>query len=255
MAVPGPARTLALVVEYDGSRFFGMQRQSTLPTVAAELERVLATLLGEPVTIVAAGRTDARVHATGQVVSVNTTSGYDINRLPIAASALLRSSSIAVVRASERAPGFSARHDALARTYRYRLLNRVAPSPLLARRAFHVRKPLDVDAMRAGARSLIGEHDFAAFCATPPATGGTTRTVQAIAVERSGETIDIRVSADSFLHQMVRIVAGTLVDVGRGKIAPAEVAGILASKDRRHAGFTAPAHGLYLERVDYAEPV
>lgn len=248
-------RTIAMVIEYDGTYFHGMQRQSTLATAAGELERALCVLFGHEVRIVAAGRTDAGVHATGQVVSCTTTSDFDLDRLPIAASAMLRGASIAVVRAVEREAGFSARRHALARTYRYRILNRVAPSPLHARRAFHVRAPLDVLAMRAGAAGLIGEHDFAAFCATPPQNGSTVRTVTALSVDRTGEFVDVWITADSFLHQMVRILVGTLIDVGRAKLGPRVVPEILASRNRERAGFTAPGHGLYLERVHYAEPI
>jgi tRNA pseudouridine38-40 synthase len=248
-------RTIAMVVEYDGTRYHGMQRQTELPTVAGELERALSTLFGDAVRIVAAGRTDAGVHAFGQVVSCSTTSAFDIDRLPIAASAMLREAGIAVVRAVERPLGFSARRDALARTYRYRILNRAAPSPLHAMRAFHVRAALAIPAMRDAAALLVGEHDFAAFCATPPARGTTVRTLTALTVERSGDFVEAWLTADSFLHQMVRIIVGTLVDVGRGKLEPGDVAGILASRRRESARFTAPAHGLYLERVHYAEPI
>jgi len=244
-----------MVVEYDGTGYHGMQRQTTLPTVAGELERALSTLFGHDVRVVAAGRTDAGVHATGQVVSCTTTSTFDLARLPIAASAMLRGSRIAVVRAVEREPEFSARRHALARTYRYRILNRTAPSPLNERRAFHVRAALDVALMRAGAESLVGEHDFAAFCAKPPARGGTMRTVTGISVDRTGDFVEVWMTADSFLHQMVRIIVGTLVDVGRGRIAPADVESILASRERERAGFTAPPHGLFLERVHYADPI
>jgi tRNA pseudouridine38-40 synthase len=248
-------RTIAMIVEYDGTRYHGMQRQTTLPTVAGELERALSTLFGHAVRIVVAGRTDAGVHAEGQVVSCTTDSVFDVERLPIAASAMLRESAIAVVRAVEREAGFSARRNALARTYRYRILNRVAPSPLHAMRAFHVRAPLDVTAMRAGAALLVGEHDFAAFCATPPSRGGTVRTLTALTVDRDGESVEVWLTADSFLHQMVRIVVGTLVDVGRGKFPPERVAEILAARRRTSAGFTAPAHGLSLVKVHYAEPI
>src|SRR5579863_5975741 len=188
-------RTSALVVEYDGSRYHGMQRQSELPSVAGELEHALSTLFGEPVRVIVAGRTDAGVHAAGQVVSFSTTGTFDLSRLPIAASAMLRASGIAVLRCAERDAGFSARRDALARTYRYRILNRVAPSPLLAMRVFHVRKPLDVDAMRAAATPLIGEHDFAAFCATIPERGTTIRTVTALSVDRVGEVVEVWITA------------------------------------------------------------
>jgi tRNA pseudouridine38-40 synthase len=188
------------------------------------------------------------------VVSFSTGSTFALERLPIAASALLRSSGIAVVRAVARQPGFSARRDALARTYRYRILNRKAPSPLFERRAFHVRAVLDTDAMRAAAATLVGEHDFAAFCATPP-RGTTTRILTSLNVARDEDFVDVWATADSFLHQMVRIVAGTLIDAGRGKTDPSGVARILASRRRERAGFTAPPHALYLERVQYAEPV
>ena len=251
----GALRTIAMVVEYDGSGYHGMQRQTSLPSIAGELERALSTLFGHDVRIVAAGRTDAGVHAAGQVVSCTTTSDFDLARLPIAASAMLRGSRIAVLRAVEREAGFSARRHALARTYRYRIVNRAAPSPLNERRAFHVRAALDVPAMRLGAEPLVGEHDFAAFCATPPARGGTVRAVTSVSVDRAGGFVEVWMTADSFLHQMVRIVVGTLVDVGRGRIAPSDVAAILASRERARAGFTAPPHGLFLERVHYAEPV
>jgi tRNA pseudouridine38-40 synthase len=248
-------RTIAMVIEYDGTGYHGMQRQSEHPTIAGELERALSTLFAHDVRIVAAGRTDAGVHAVGQVISCVTTSGFDLRRLPLAASAMLRQAGIAVVRAVERDAGFSARRHALARTYRYRILNRPAPSPLNAHRAFHVRAPLNVPAMRSGGERLVGEHDFTAFCATPPPRGGFVRTVTALSVDRAGDLVEVWMTADSFLHQMVRIITGTLIDVGRGKIDERAVGELLAAKRRDLAGFTAPAHGLYLERVHYAEPI
>ncbi|HEY7994156.1 MAG: tRNA pseudouridine(38-40) synthase TruA [Candidatus Eremiobacterales bacterium] len=251
----GVLRTIAMVVEYDGTGYHGMQRQTTLPTVAGELERALSKLFAHDVRIVAAGRTDAGVHATGQVVSCTTTSAFDLARLPIAASAMLRGSRIAILRAVEREPGFSARRHALARSYRYRIVNRTAPSPLNERRAFHVRAALEIATMRAGSEQLVGEHDFAAFCATPPVRGGTTRTLTGISVDRAGDFVELWMTADSFLHQMVRIVVGTLVDVGRGRLTPQEVGAILVSRQRERAGFTAPPHGLFLERVHYAHPI
>ncbi len=247
-----PTRTLALVLEYDGSAYHGFARQTELPSVAERVEQALETLFGHDVKIEAAGRTDAGVHATGQVVSCVTTSEMQLRRLAVAASALLRPHSIAVVRAVECAAGFSARHDALSRTYRYRILNRVAPSPLHARRAFHVSATLDTDAMRAGAAFLTGEHDFAAFCAVESRSKGTRRNVQSVELQRSGDFLDIVITADSFVHNMVRIVAGTLIEVGRGRRTPADVGEVLALGVRTRAGFTAPAHGLYLERVTYA---
>jgi len=249
------ARTLALLVEYDGSDYHGFQRQTNHRTVAGELERALSTLLRHPVTLVAAGRTDAGAHATGQVVSFETTTDVSLERLPIAASAVLAQSGIAVLRAVEREAGFSARHHALARRYRYRILNRVAPSPLLRRRVFHVRARLDLDAMRAAAAQLIGRHDFAAFSAGPAHERGTVRELRALEIARAGESIDVIVTADSFLHRMARLIVGTLLDVGRGRRDADDVAAMLASGKRTHAGACAPAHALYLEYVEYAPPI
>ena len=248
-------RTLALIVEYDGTDYCGFQRQSGVPSVASELERALALLLGHAVKLVAAGRTDAGVHATGQVVSFATTSEFPIKRLPVAASALLRERRIAVLRAAERAAGFSARFDALARSYRYRILNRTAPSPLERLRVFHVSAGLDLDAMRAAAALLEGTHDFAAFSALAPGNGHAVRTISNLSIAAADEHVELDVTADSFLHHMVRIVVGTLVEVARGKRTPADVAETLDSRQRERAGFTAPPHGLYLTKVHYAEPI
>jgi tRNA pseudouridine38-40 synthase len=248
-------RTIALVVEYDGAFSHGMQRQSELPTVAGALDDALSTLLGHAVQIVIAGRTDAGVHARGQVVSFTTTAQPDLRRLPVALSAMLRESHIAVLRAVERSADFSARRSALARTYRYRILNRPAPSPLLRGRVFHVGARIDVESMKAAAAMLVGEHDFAAFCATLPAGGSTRRTVTALAVERENELIDIWMTADSFLHNMVRIVVGTLIEIGRCRREAGDIARLLTPATRAEAGFTAPARALYLERVHYAEPL
>jgi tRNA pseudouridine38-40 synthase len=248
-------RTLALVVEYDGTGYHGFARQNGVPSIAERLEAALATVFGHPVDIAAAGRTDAGVHATGQVVSCTTTSSIPLRRMAIASSAILRPDRIAVLRVVERAPGFSARRDAKERTYRYRILNRIAPSPLHAHRAFHVSADLDVEAMRIAAQGLIGEHDFAAFCASASRGKSTRRQLRRIDFQSNGDFLDLVVSADSFVHNMVRIITGTLIEVGRGHRSSASVGEALASRDRTKAGFTAPAHGLYLERVDYDPPL
>ena len=248
-------RTVALIVEYDGTYSHGMQRQSALPTVAGALESALRVLLGEEVRLVIAGRTDAGVHATGQVVSFVTTADFELRRMPVAVSAMLRGAHVAVVRAVERPPDFSARRSALARTYRYRILNRPAPSPLHEHRAFHIGARLDFDAITAAGAMLAGEHDFGAFCATPPARGGTRRTISSLSIDRDRDFLDIWVTADSFLHNMVRIMVGTLIQVGRSHRSPDDVARLLLPAARTEAGFTAPAHGLYLERVHYADPL
>ena len=251
----GGGRVIALVIEYDGTRYHGFQRQPDAPSIAREVEDALATLLRHPVQLVAAGRTDAGVHATGQVVSFTTASDLDIRRFPIALSALLRDRDIAVVRAADRAPGFSARFDALARTYRYRILNRIAPSPLDRDRVYHVSAALDVNAMRAALQSFPGEHDFGAFT-TSEQQGSTRRRVESAAIEHDGENITIEMTADSFLHHMVRLVTGTLVRVGRGETSVDAVARLVASAARGSSRpLLAPAHGLYLTYVRYADPI
>ncbi|MBC5806583.1 MAG: tRNA pseudouridine(38-40) synthase TruA [Candidatus Eremiobacter antarcticus] len=249
------SRTLALVLEYDGSPYHGFQRQHGLPTVAERVENALAQLFGHETKVVAAGRTDRGVHARGQVVSCTTTSAFPLERMALAASALLRPHAIAVVRAAERPEGFSARRDALARCYRYLILNRVAPSPLQRGRVFHVSRGLDAAAMQSAALSLEGEHDFAAFCAAGSDSDRTIRRITAVEVRRQGELVEVSVSADSFLHNMVRIIVGTLVEVGRGTREVDDVEAVLRSRSRSRAGFTAPPHGLYLEKVEYANQV
>jgi tRNA pseudouridine38-40 synthase len=248
-------RTLALVLEYDGGAYKGFQRQPGRPTVQERVEEGLAVLFGARVALRAAGRTDAGVHATGQVVSCSVESDLAPRRICVAASAILRGARIAVLHAEERESGFNARRHALARTYRYRILNRPSPSPLLAGRAFHVSLPLNVEAMRIAASCLIGEHDFASFAGREGREKSTLRTVHAVEVTPAGPCLDIVMTADSFVHNMVRIVAGTLIEIGRGRRAPDEMAAILSSKQRAGAGFTAPAHGLYLEAVRYDPPL
>ena len=251
----GGERTLALVLEYDGTGYHGFQRQDGLVSIAQRVEEALSTLFGHEVSVSAAGRTDAGVHATGQVVSCVTTSQLELRRIAVASSALLRPHHIAVVRVVERRPGFSARRDATLRTYRYRILNRTAPSPLYAQRAFHVSAQLDVQTMGRAAEHLIGDHDFAAFCAAESREKSTRRSLRSIEIERNGDFLDIVICADSFVHNMVRIIAGTLIEVGRGRRSPGEVKVIVESRDRARAGFTAPAHGLYLERVEFSPPL
>ncbi|MBV8222737.1 MAG: tRNA pseudouridine(38-40) synthase TruA [Candidatus Eremiobacteraeota bacterium] len=248
-------RTIALVIEYDGSRFHGFQRQTSARSVAGTLEGALATLCGEAVEVTGAGRTDAGVHATGQVVSFATSFEGPLARMPGALNGILRDEGIAVLRAVERRPGFSARHDALARTYVYRILNRAAPSPLLRRRVLYVRAPLDLDAMRRASAPVVGEHDFTSFCAQLPERGRPVRIVERLELERHDERIELTIAADSFLHQMVRIIVGTLIDVGRAKRDARDMQAIIDARDRVAAGPTAPPYGLYLTHVRYADPL
>ncbi len=244
--------TIRAAVEYDGSRFFGFQFQPAARTVAGELERALSSLLQEPVKISGAGRTDTGVHASGQVISFSTVRSFPFERLAVACNSRLPDDvsvrDVAIVDAP-----FSARFSARSRTYVYAILRRKDRSALLARRAYHVYGTLDVDAMREGAKHLIGEHDFRSFCGMLPEGGVTIRTVRALDIGESGEYLRVQISADGFLHRMVRTIVGTLVECGLERRDPTTIPDVLDAKARAAAGLTAPAHGLYLAGVRYED--
>jgi tRNA pseudouridine38-40 synthase len=242
--------TYRAVVEYDGTDFCGLQFQSEVRTVAGELERVLSALFAEPVKISAAGRTDAGVHASGQVISFAAGRVFPDGRLALALNGNLPRD-VSVRHAAIVPDGFSARFDAVARTYEYRIINRPMPSALDRRFAHHVHRSLDVDVARRAAQDLLGEHDFVAFCAIMPERGGTVRQIHAIDIDRAGDRIVLRISGGGFLHRMVRITVGTLVEIATGRRAPDDIPAILASRDRKRAGYTAPAAGLALIGVRY----
>jgi tRNA pseudouridine38-40 synthase len=244
--------TVRAVVEYDGTNFWGMQVQPRGRTVAGELERVLAKLLGAETKISSAGRTDTGVHASGQVISFSTARSFPFDRLAIACnSALPDDVSIRDVAIVD--PKFSARFSARARTYVYAILHRKDRSALLAHRAYHVYGTLDLQRMRAAATHLIGEHDFRSFCGMLPEGGVTIRTVRSLEITEVDEYVRVQISADGFLHRMVRTIVGTLVECGLGRRDPSTIPDVLAAKARAAAGLTAPAHGLYLAGVTYAD--
>jgi len=240
------------VVEYDGTAFCGLQFQPEVRTVAGELERALSLLFGEPVKISSAGRTDAGVHASGQVVSFRTERAFPDGRLGLALNGTLPRD-VSVRRVDEVAEGFSARFDAVERTYEYRILNRTLPSARERRFSHHVHRPFDLDLARRAAADLLGEHDFVAFCGLLPAHGGTIRTVHAVGIDRVRDLITVRIAGRGFLHRMVRISVGTLIEIATGRRPPDDIPAILASKDRRRAGYTAPASGLCLVGVRYPD--
>lgn len=252
--------TIALVVAYNGSRFAGFARQPGLETVQGRLESALATVLRREVATVGAGRTDAGVHALGQVVSFSAT-GEELDKASLARSLNALAGPDLVVRDVRYArPGFSARFDAVAREYRYRLVTGAVPPLFLSDVAWWVKRELDVAAMRVAADTLIGEHDFRSFCVAESAEGKRTfRRVDAIEIgeeEHLGEPcLVVKVIGNAFLHSMVRVIVGTLVEVGIGR-RPAEwVAEALEARSRASAGPTAPACGLTLWRVEYPEDV
>jgi tRNA pseudouridine38-40 synthase len=243
-------RHLKLIIGYDGTDFHGFQRQAGLRTVQEELERTLTKLLGHAVAVKAAGRTDAGVHAEGQVVSFRTDNPIPTHRLPVALNGLLPADIVAK-KATEVAPDFHPRFDATSRVYRYLIDNRPTPSALLRRYAWHIPEPLDVEAMRQAARWLLGVHDFASFHASGSELGTTVREMKRLHIAKRDGIIVITLEANAFLYHMARIIVGTLVEIGLGKRHPEEMRQILDARDRTVAGKTAPPHGLCLWRVKY----
>jgi tRNA pseudouridine38-40 synthase len=215
------------------------------------LETALSQLFAEPLKVTSAGRTDSGVHASGQVVSLTTRADFPFERLLLALRAMLPPDCSAR-EAAVVASGFSARFSARERTYVYAILNRPQPGALLARYAYHVPQRLDLRAMNAAAAHLLGEHDFRSFAAAAPEER-TARSVRRLSVEPRGELVRIEIAADGFLHHMVRTVVGTLVECGSGRRPPDEMTAVLAAASRVAAGRTAPAQGLYLAGVRYAD--
>jgi tRNA pseudouridine38-40 synthase len=218
--------------------------------VAAELERVLSGLFNEPIKISSAGRTDAGVHASGQVISFKSERVFPEGRLALALNANLPSD-VSARYADVVADGFSARFDADMRTYEYRIVNRAMPSAVERRFAHHVHRLVDVELARTAARDLIGQHDFIAFCGVPPERGGTVRTVNSVEITQNRDLITLRIAGKGFLHRMVRISVGTLMEIATGRRPEDDIPKILASRDRKLAGYTAPATGLCLVGVRY----
>jgi tRNA pseudouridine38-40 synthase len=249
-----------LTVAYDGAPFAGFARQPGLPTVQGRLEGALRVALRRDVVTVGAGRTDAGVHARGQVVSFDGAPGDTSPGSLRRSLNALAGPEVAVSEVRIAAPGFSARHDAIAREYRYLLVPGPVPPVALRGRAWWVKRALDLDAMREGARHLLGEHDFRSFCVADSAEG--KRTVRDVAVlsidpvtEMGEVCVAVRVGGRGFLHSMVRIVVGSLVEVGEGRRRPEWTVDALAARDRAAAGQTAPAHGLTLWSVTYPDDV
>jgi tRNA pseudouridine38-40 synthase len=247
------ARRIRLVVEYDGTDYAGWQRQANARTVQQTIEESLWQMVGGEPCVQAAGRTDAGVHALGQVAAFSTDSAIPLLGLQRGLNALLPRA-IAVAAVDEVAPGFDPRRHALGKLYRYRIWNAEARSPTDDRYAWHRSRPLDDERMRAAAAPLVGEHDFRAFRAADCERKTTVRRITRLAVERRGALLAIEVEATAFLKNMVRILAGTLVEAGRGRLGPDEVAAALSTGERTRAGPTAPPHGLFLVRVDYDPP-
>jgi len=243
-------RNIKLTVEYDGTAYHGWQSQENALTVQDVLTDAVMKLTGEKVSITGASRTDTGVHALGQVCNFFTSSPIPADKFSYALNTMLPED--IVIRGSEQVPpDFHARYSAKGKMYRYVFFNSPFPSALERNRAYHVYYPLDETAMDKAAAHFVGTHDFAAFCAAGGSAKTSVRTITKASVARRGEIIELTIAGDGFLYNMVRIIAGTLAEVGFGKIMPDDVPEIIKSLDRKLAGRTAPAHGLYLVEIYY----
>lgn len=246
-------RTLKLTIEYDGTDLCGWQSQAgaaNQPTVQENLEAALAQVLQEEVRVHGAGRTDAGVHARAQVAHIRTANPLEVGKILRGVNTEMRRD-IALREVREVPENFDARRSALRRHYRYLIWNAPAPSPLRARISLHVRGRLNTASMAEAARAMEGKHDFAVFRSSACTAERTQRTMEVCRLRRRGELIVLDFVARAFLHSQVRIMVGTLLEVGRGKRRAEEIAGLLQSGDRAQAGATAPPHGLTLWGITY----
>ena len=244
-------RTLKLTVSYDGTRFVGWQRQAEGESIQGLLEDALARFEGGPVTVHGAGRTDAGVHALGQVASVRVTCAHDTGTLTRALNAQLPVD-VRVLAVEEADPEFHARFSARTKTYRYVIRNAPIATPFERAYVWHLPERLNVESMQEAAALVVGTHDFAAFQSVGTETPGSIRTIVRSAIrELEPSLLAYEVTGEGFLRHMVRALAGTLVEVGRGWRAPSSMADLLAGGRRAEAGATAPPHGLFLVAVDY----
>lgn len=242
--------TFKVILEYDGTHYAGWQCQPGRRTIQAALEETLTTVAQERVSVIGAGRTDAGVHALGQVASFRSGAILTPADWFRALNGLLPKD-IAVRSVQRAADDFHARYSAIGKLYEYRILHRSGRSALDRHRVWHLHKSLDLDAMQTAATTLVGRHDFSSFEGSSTENTNPTCRLERLALYREDDLIRIEAYADRFLRQMVRAVVGTLVEVGMGKRAPGSFNTVLAARTRAAAGKTAPPHGLYLVRVDY----
>lgn len=240
-----------LVIEYDGTPFVGWQVQAAGMSVQGRLQQALAKLSDEPIVLRGAGRTDAGVHAAGQVAHLDLAKPWEAFKLREALNFHLKPDPIVILDATEVTDDFDARFSAKARHYLYRILARKAPPALDKNRVWWVPRDLDAEAMAVAARHLVGRHDFTTFRAAGCQAKSPVKTVDVLDVKSAGEEIRIEVSARSFLHHQVRSFVGSLKHVGEGRWTPDDIAAALEARDRSRCGVIAPARGLYLMQVDY----
>ncbi len=245
-------RRIKLVIEYDGSTFHGWQMQGNAHSVQEEVERAVLRITGENCRVTGAGRTDTGVHAYGQVAHFDTRSGIPADKFAAALNSFLPQE-VSVIFSQEVPEDFHARFSAAGKTYEYRILNRQTRSPILSKRAWHIREVLELEAMKLAAAGFVGKHDFSAFCSSGHSVSTFDRTIFTSEWSQEGDCLIYRVSGNGFLYNMVRIMVGTMVEIGMKKRPVTDLEALFEGKDRNQAGITAPPHGLYLVRVHYAD--
>ena len=251
-----PVPRYKLTVEYDGVPYAGWQRQANAHSVQGAIELAIKKFTGEDVTIGAAGRTDAGVHATAQVAHVELTRDWGADKVRDAVNAhlIMADERVSLINVEKTSDDFDSRFKAIGRHYLYRILNRRSPIPLERERAWWVQKPMDAGAMHEAAQHLLGTHDFTTFRAAQCQAKSPVKTLDVLDVRRVGEVIEIRASARSFLHNQVRSLTGSLMEVGTGRWSTADLVAALEARNRAACGQVAPPQGLYLIGVDYLFP-
>ena len=244
------ARNVMMVLEYDGTNYCGFQMQKNGVTIQSVLEKAFAKILGKRIPIIASGRTDAGVHAAGHVFNIKAQFPMEDGRLLMGINSLLPDD-VAVKSAQTVDNKFHSRKDAKWKKYRYTIINSKVPSPLQARTSWRVPVPLDIKSMQNAATNLLGEHDFFSFMGKRSSVKTTVRNIISLSVKKTGERLVVEIVANGFLKYMVRIIVGTLIEVGKGSMSPGDITKILKAKDRNSAGPTAPPHGLCLIEVSY----
>lgn len=243
-------RNIKLTIEYDGKDFNGWQKQPNKLNIQGEIERAIYNITKEEVDLIGSGRTDAGVHALGQVANFKTNSQISIEKLPLAINSQLKNS-IVIKEAEEVNERFHSRYNAKRKTYRYIINNSKCGTAIYRNLEYSYPFKLDAEKMKQASKYFEGEHDFKAFKSSGTSSKNSVRTIYKAIVKQEGEKIIIELTGNGFLYNMVRIIAGTLLDVGLGKIQPEEIPEMIESKDRQRAGKTLPAHGLYLVEVKY----
>ncbi len=244
-------RNIKIIVEYDGTNYFGWQKQPQGPTIQETIENALENITGENIALLGSGRTDSGVHALGQVANFKTETKIKAAELQMGLNSILPKD-ITIVSAQEADSDFHAQFSAKSKLYTYKILNRPHPSALLRKRSWYIPQRLNVDQMKKAAEYLVGEHDFKAFAQSGAEVKTTLRTVLSVGIEQLDKDIlEFNIEATGFLKRMVRLIVGTIAQVGKERITPSEFLDILDSGEKTKFVYAAPAHGLYLEEVRY----